>query len=75
MLLDGLTDWIDLRKILYSFNDSLKLRVNDIKRMNSRISFFYPLIVQQLLTVSAEVFKINKPVILILNSWIEDDRF
>lgn len=68
MLLDGLTDWIDLRKILYSFNDSLKLRVNDIKRMNSRISFFYPLIVQQLLTVSAEVFKINKPVILILNS-------
>lgn len=33
--------------------------------MNSRISFFYPLIVQQLLTVSAEVFKINKPVILI----------
>lgn len=42
MLLDGLTDWIDLRKILYSFNDSLKLRVNDIKRMNSRISFFLP---------------------------------
>lgn len=46
-------DWIDLRKILYSFNDSLKLRVI-LNERNSRILFFfffYPF--NNLLTVSA----------------------